>query len=108
MLPTAARIYNSGTMTLSNSTLEGNAVDVSSGSNYGGGIYNTGTMTVTNSTVASSTPLLQPAAAPYAGGIYTTGTLNLLNTIVAGNSATTADPDVDGTVTGSALQRRQS
>jgi hypothetical protein len=70
-------IYNTGTLTLTNSTVSG-----SSAAYYGGGIYNTGTLTLTNSTVSGNS-----AAIYYGGGIYNTGTLTLTNSTLSSNSA---------------------
>ena len=50
-------IYNSGTLTVSNSTFSGNSAG------YGGGIYNSGTLTVSNSTFSGN-------SASDGGGIY--------------------------------------
>ncbi len=70
-------IYNSGTLTLTNSTLSGNHAD------YGGGLYNiSGTLTVSNSTLSGN-------SARFAGGFYSYGsTVNVSNSTLSGNSAT--------------------
>ena len=70
-------INNSGTLTLTNSTVtDNNAV-------YGGGLRNDGTLTLINSTISAN------AANVEGGGIYNTrdGTLALTNTTVSGNRA---------------------
>lgn len=82
-------IGNSGTLTLSNSTLSGNQAD------HGGGIRNNAGLTMTNSTLSSNT-------ASYGGGIlnhWNDGLITLGNTIVAGNTARSGALDVSGGVT---------
>ena len=69
-------IYNSGTLTLTSSTLSGND------SNYiGGAIYNDsgGTMTVTNSTISGN------SAQYAAGGIENGGTMTVANSTISDN-----------------------
>jgi len=70
-------IFNGGiTMTVTNSTFSGN-----SASNGGGGIYNGGPLTVTNSTLSgNSTP-------GSGGGILNYGALTVTNSTLSGNSA---------------------
>jgi len=95
-----AGITNSGNLTLSNSTITGNAALASAGGirNFNtltvingvvsgntavggdGGFGNYGTMTVTNSTIAGNT-------AGAAGGIGNYGTLTLTNSTISGNKA---------------------
>ena len=72
-------IINSGTITLTASTLAGNTTV-----RDGGGIYNTGTLTVTNSTLSGNS-----ATGDFnnGGGIYNVGTLALTNVTLADNSA---------------------
>ena len=88
-------IYNSGTLTITNSTLSNNSAD------NGGGIYNAsvGTLTITNSTLFSN------SATNDGGGIYTNGTLTVTNSTLSGNSATNASGGIHNngelTVTGS-------
>lgn len=69
-------IYNSGTVTLTNSTVSGNTA-----SSGGGGICNDGTVTLTNSTVSGNT------AASDGGGIENFGTLTLINSTISDNTA---------------------
>ena len=57
-------IYNTGTLTVQNSTLSGNTTG---GNGSGGGIYNTGTLTVQNSTLSGNTSQFRRAAASTAG-----------------------------------------
>src|SRR5262249_30323006 len=66
-----------GRMTVSHSTLSGNAALVQVG-----GIENAGTMTVSNSTVSGNT-------ASFGGGIYNTGTMTVSYSTVSGNTAAT-------------------
>src|SRR5262249_6977893 len=70
-------IYNAGPMTISDSTISGNATY---GLGFGGGIanYATVTLTVSNSTMSGTSP-------GYGGRIY--GNLNMRNTTLAANSA---------------------
>ncbi len=68
-------IANTGTLTLTNSTITGN-----SGTN-GGGIYNTGTLTVVNSTISGNT------SQQNGGGINNLGTLSVMNSTITGNTS---------------------
>jgi hypothetical protein len=70
-------ISNAGTLTLTNSTVSGNA------SSGGGGIYDVGTLTITNSTVSGNLSEFG------GGGIYINGggTLTLTDSTVSGNVA---------------------
>jgi hypothetical protein len=87
-------IFNSGTLSLSNSTLSGNSAT------FGGGINNDGTVSISNSTLSGN-------SAPYGGGgIYNdnSGTVSLSNSTLSGNSASNGDAGgidnyVGGTVT---------
>ena len=67
-------IYNSGTLTLTNSTLSSNWA------REGGGTCNFGTFTLTNSTLLGN-------LAYDGGGIYNSGALSLTNSVFSGNSA---------------------
>ncbi|MGH8490520.1 MAG: choice-of-anchor Q domain-containing protein, partial [Gammaproteobacteria bacterium] len=69
-------VYNSGILTLTNSTVSGNG---SLGD--GSGIANTGTLTVSNSTVTDNY-----AVYGVGGGVFNSGTLTLTNSTVSGNS----------------------
>ena len=69
-------IENLGTVTLTGSTLTGNAA-----SHDGGAIHNLGTLTLTNSTLVGN------SAGRLGGGIATNGTLTLTNDTLSGNSA---------------------
>ncbi len=75
-------IFNSsgGTLTVSNSTLSGNSGGVYT-SNGGGGIFNDGgTLTVSNSTLSAN-------SADQGGGIYNDGTLTMSNSTLSTNTA---------------------
>ncbi len=75
---TGGAIRNRGSLTLTNTTVNGN-----SASNSGGGIFNsTGTLTMTNTTVNGN------SASNSGGGIYNRGTLTLTNSTVSGNTTT--------------------
>ena len=85
-------IYNSGTLTLTNSTVSGNTASSSYYSyyySYGGGIYNGGTLTLTNSTVSGNTASSSYYYS-YGGGIFNGGTLTLTNSTVTGNTASSS------------------
>jgi uncharacterized repeat protein (TIGR01451 family) len=70
-------IYNSGTLTVTDSTFSSNSVNY-----WGGGIFNhyVGTLTVTNCTFAGNNAL-------YGGGLYNRGTLTVTDSTFSGNSA---------------------
>ncbi|MCB0059159.1 MAG: DUF11 domain-containing protein, partial [Caldilineaceae bacterium] len=69
-------IVNTGVLTISHSTLSGNAVTVD-----GGALHNHGTVTVDNSTLAGNT------AGEFGGSIYNCGTLTVKNSTLSGNTA---------------------
>lgn len=68
-------IRNSGTLTLTNSSISDND------GTGGGGIYNTGTLTLTNSAVRGNTTFGS------GGGIRSDGTLTVIQSTVSGNTA---------------------
>ena len=77
---TGAGIYNSGILTLINSTVSGNSTSRRDPST-GGGIYNSGTLTLVNSTVSGN-------SAAQGGGIYNDdGITNLFNVTITNNQA---------------------
>lgn len=86
-------IYNSGTLTVSNSIITGN----NGASNEGGGIYNDrgGQLTVTGSFINENT-------SQYGGGIGNEGTLVLSGAAVIGNSAATNGGGLDNAYGGGA------
>jgi hypothetical protein len=72
-------IENGGTMSIENSTISGNGLAFGGG--FGGGILNFGALTVTNSTISGNTAM-------FGGGIYNmAGTLTLTNATIWGNTA---------------------
>jgi hypothetical protein len=72
--------YTGGTLTVSGSTISGNAAAIENHGN-GGGIYNQGTVTITNSTIANN-------RAQYGGGLRNAGATTLSSVTIAGNTAT--------------------
>jgi hypothetical protein len=74
-----AGIYNSGTLTLTGSTVRENMASVTAG-----GIFNNGTMTLTDSTVTGNNGWA------YAGGIRNEGTLTIENSHIYSNQALSA------------------
>jgi hypothetical protein len=72
-------IYNSGTLTITNASVEN-----SSASWNGGGIYNAGTLAVTSSSVSGNSA---PAVNARGGGIYNSGALTTTDSRLTGNSA---------------------
>jgi hypothetical protein len=82
-------IANTGTLTVNNSTISGNLAF------FGGGIENTGTLTVNNSTISGNGAL-------FGGGIAnSTGTLTVNNSTISGNFATVGGgiANITGTLT---------
>lgn len=77
--PTGGGIYNSGRLTLSKTTLSGNAATQW----QGGGILNRATLTMDASTLSNNT------AGTYGGGLLNNGALMLVNSTLSGNHATT-------------------
>ncbi len=69
-------IANSGTLTLTNSTVSGTGSEAPYGE---GGINNSGTLTVTNSTISGN-------YGPNGGGINNSGTLTVTNSTFSGNN----------------------
>jgi len=84
-------ILNSGTLTLTNSTVSGNAIG-GYGFGNGGGIENFGLATLTNSTVSGNT-------AGYGGGIDNSATLTLTNSTVSGNTANNLGGGIENSAT---------
>jgi hypothetical protein len=72
-------INNSGTLTVSNSTLSENTVY-----GFGGGIWNGGTLTINNSTLSGNGVVF--FFGPRGGGIWNGGTLTINNSTLSGNS----------------------
>ena len=68
-------VYNSGSLTITGSTISGNSAD-----DDGGGIYSSGVLTITGSTIASN-------STDRAGGIFNySGTLTVTASTISGNS----------------------
>ncbi len=82
-------IENSGTLTVTNSTIDNNsaAAYIPGGGGIvggrGGGIYNEGTLTVTNSTIDNNSAFTYGSG----GGISNAGTLTVTNSTIDNNSA---------------------
>jgi hypothetical protein len=68
-------LLNTGTVSMINCTVSGNTADV-----FGGGLVNGGTLSMTNCTVSGNSTKYGEA------GLVNSGTLTMTNTIVAGNS----------------------
>jgi hypothetical protein len=80
-------LYNSGTLTISDSTLSGNSTTTSldgTSAGSGGGIYNSGTLTASNSTLSGNSAISNHS---FGGGILNNNTIHARNTIIAGNTA---------------------
>ena len=71
-----AAVFNSGTLTISNSIIQNSAA------NYGGGIYNEGNLILNNAVIRNNASTAQ---AGEGGGIYNVGSLILNNSTVSGN-----------------------
>ena len=88
---TGGGIYNdwSGTLTLTNSTIAGNAAYIDGWGGVGGGIRNEGQMTIINSTVSgNSVAGIEDVSG---GGILNGGWLSLVNSTISGNRASFGD-----------------
>ena len=80
-------IYNGGTLTIGNSAIGGNSAGSSHSSAYGGGIYNSGTLTISNNSAIGGNIAKGHDAGVFGGGIFNLGTLTINDTIVFGNNA---------------------
>jgi CSLREA domain-containing protein len=88
---TGAAFYVSGALTVTNSTISGNAAQSSSGGvglpglSYGGGfyVYSTGSLTLIDSTIAGN------SAGSYGGGIFNQGSVSVIGSTIANNTAGT-------------------
>jgi predicted outer membrane repeat protein len=76
-------IYNSGTLTITGSTVSGNTASSISGPE-GGGVQNQGTLSIVGSTISGNTSN-GGGGDTSGGGIWSDGTLSVANSIVAGN-----------------------
>jgi alpha-tubulin suppressor-like RCC1 family protein len=70
-------LYNTGMLTVTNSTFTGNSAE------FGGGLYNSGELTVVNSTFSGN------SAVSEGGGFYNIGTMAIANSTLSGNLADT-------------------
>ena len=87
--PAGAGIFNTGTLTLNNSTVSANTATASGGA--GGGIYTlSGTLTLNNSTVSGN------AVTGTTGGGGGGGIFNYFSTVVLNNSNVSANTAADG------------
>jgi hypothetical protein len=75
-------ISNYGTLTITNSTINGNGCQLS-----GGGIYNDGTLTITSSTVSGNGANGQHDGQPWGHGGGILGTVTFTNSTLSGNYA---------------------
>lgn len=74
-------IWNSGTMTVTRTTINGNMALQPTFGGVGGGIVNGGTMVIINSTLS------QNSAGSNGGGIFNGGVISLTNTTIVSNTA---------------------
>jgi hypothetical protein len=63
----------------------------------GGGVYNSGTLTITNSTISNNWAEYYDYSGHGGGGIYNIGNLTLINSIVSNNTATDGGGGIYGT-----------
>lgn len=85
-IPMAGGIYNSGTLTVSNSTISSNQAYFGDMENsLGGGIYNSGSLIISNSTF-SGNQAYGYMEDSLGGGIYNVGTMLITNSTFAFNS----------------------
>ncbi len=80
-------LYNSGTVTITNSTFLANSIDVGYSVGGGGGIFNRGTLTVTNSTFSDNEVAVGFGGAGSGGAIFNQGTVTVTNSTFSGNFA---------------------
>ncbi len=99
-----AGVNNSGTLTLTNSTVSGNLVpipcirsfvfcELRAGTASGGGIYNSGALIISNSIISGNQAggYCNATCSSFGGGIYNRGTLLMIkNSTLTGNIADTA------------------
>jgi hypothetical protein len=93
-------VYNSGTLTVTNSALVNNAAqgaDGSGASARGGGVYNVGTLTISGSNLTGNSATGGHGADQFSfapsgghalgGGVYNAGSLTIANNVLENNSA---------------------
>jgi CSLREA domain-containing protein len=78
-------IYNTGTLTLIDSSVQDNHAGPTNG--RGGGIYSMGTLTITSSTISGNVAGGPQLSAVAGGGIYNSGTATITNSTISGNKA---------------------
>jgi hypothetical protein len=100
---TGGGVNNSGTLTISNSSINSNTT--ASAISGGGGIFNDGTLTINKSmvsgNVAGSSCVLR--FCPSGGGIYNKGTLTINNSTISGNTAYTTCDLCGGSASGGGI-----
>ena len=81
-------INNSGTLTISNSTISGNQAYCMPNGCFtgGGGIANGGTLTINNSTISGNGARCNAKCVATGGGIANAGTLTIYSSTITGNS----------------------
>lgn len=78
---------NSGSLTVTNSTINRNLAFNNPGQGLGGGIYNNASMTISNCTISGNLAGGSPSGNGAGGGIVNTGNLEILSSTVADNAA---------------------
>jgi hypothetical protein len=78
---------NSGSLTITNSTINDNLAFNNPGQGIGGGIYNNASMTISNCTISGNLAGGSPSGDGAGGGIGNMGNLEILSSTVANNSA---------------------
>jgi hypothetical protein len=93
-------IFNGGTLTITNSTINGNGCYLA-----GGGIDNYGTLTITSSTVSGNGATGQHDGQPWGEGGGISGTVMLTNSTLSGNYASLSGGGIggSGTITNSTI-----
>jgi hypothetical protein len=99
--PAAGGIVNSGTLTLTNSTVTGNSSAIGAFRNVVGGILNQhgASLTLLNSTVTGNTATASVPLDTVVGGIFNSccgDTLTIVNSTISGNTATGTPSDAFG------------
>lgn len=92
-------IYNVGTLTINNSTVNGNRawqVCQTCQTGHGGGVYNSGQMTINSSTISGNSASCGRICPSYGGGIYNTGSATINNSTITGNAAALHGPGSGG------------
>jgi hypothetical protein len=86
-------------------TLSGVAITSNTARSVGGGSYNTGTLTIQNSTVSSNTASNSGGTNPSAsgGGIYNSATLDVVRSTVAGNTVSVSHGTDQGNAGGGGI-----